>query len=321
MALEDVARYNKGLLDFHNHSTYSDGGDTPTELVKRAVDRGVSAMALTDHHGVGGLPEFMNACKKYDILGISFGTEISAELPEYVLTPQDMSSPDLIILGKNPNVGPMKGYQEIYFNDMEKRHLPEVLDGLRSVGFEIPSVDLKEQCASFHCPPDICHSFIDYKDNIEVLKKYVRTKDPEATDEAIEGKPIAFVNRWLYAIGMPAYTSRFKGFDVDDAIGLTEDMNCKLFIAHPGGDYGFLTDRMLSYFITKGVDGIEVRNYFNSEEQNTKFDKLASGYDLIRSGGSDCHGDKGPFRIGCYDKPNNQLPNEILEELWDRLPE
>ncbi len=98
-------------------------------------------------------------------------------------------------------------------------------------------------------------------------------------------------------------------------------MNCKLFIAHPGGEYGFLSDAMLNCFIERGVPGIEVRNYFNSPEQNKKFDSLAEKYNLIRSGGSDCHGDKGPFKIGIYDRPENQVPKDILEELIDRLPD
>jgi hypothetical protein len=120
---------------------------------------------------------------------------------------------------------------------------------------------------------------------------------------------------------MPAYTSRFRGFDVDDALNLTDDMNCRLFIAHPGGDYDTLSNDILDYFISMGVHGIEVRNYFNSVEQNEKFDRLARDNNLIRSGGSDCHGDKGHFKIGCYDRPQNQLPKEVLEEVWDNLPE
>jgi len=316
----DVSQYSSGLLDFHNHSTYSDGGDTPEGLVKRAVEHGVSAMALTDHHTDKGLPEFRQACERYGILGIPFGMEISAELPARVLTPQDMSSPDLVILGRNANEDPVRGYQEIYFRDLKERHLPEVLEGLRGVGFEIPDVDLDEQCASFHCPPDICHDFVNYGNNLERLTEYVQSINPEITDGEVNEKPIRFVNRYLYAVGMPAYTSRFEGFDVEDAVGLAEDMNCKLFIAHPGGDYGFLSDEIINYFIETGVHGIEVRNYFNSANQNAQFDGLAATHDLIRSGGSDCHGNNGPFKIGCYDRPQNQVPKEVLEELWERLP-
>ena len=40
------------IIDLHTHSTASDGGLTPQELVARAVDRGVDLLAITDHDTV-----------------------------------------------------------------------------------------------------------------------------------------------------------------------------------------------------------------------------------------------------------------------------
>ena len=48
-------------VDLHVHSTFSDGTDTPTELVHKAVAYGLSAMALTDHDTLDGVPEAMKA--------------------------------------------------------------------------------------------------------------------------------------------------------------------------------------------------------------------------------------------------------------------
>lgn len=97
-------------------------------------------------------------------------------------------------------------------------------------------------------------------------------------------------------------------------------MNCRLFIAHPGGEFGSLSDSALNYLIEQRVPGIEIRSYFNSAEQNQKFEGLATKHHLLKSGGSDCHGDKGPFKIGCYDQPQNQLPTDLFEQLWFNLP-
>jgi len=191
---------------------------------------------------------------------------------------------------------------------------------IAAAGFKIPKVDLDAECASFHCPPDIMHTFVKYEDNIETLFQHVRQKNPSVKKEEVEAKPIRFVNKYFYAPGTPAYITRVGEFDVDDAINLADSMNCKLFIAHPGGEYGFLSDKILDYYIHKGVHGIEVRNYFNTPKQNEKFDRIAKEYDLIKSGGSDCHGNNGPFKIGCHDRLHNQLPKEILEELWFSLP-
>ena len=45
------------LYDLHCHSTASDGSLTPTELVQRAHQHGVTSLALTDHDTTAGLTE------------------------------------------------------------------------------------------------------------------------------------------------------------------------------------------------------------------------------------------------------------------------
>jgi len=43
------------MIDLHTHSTASDGDLSPADLVKEAAERGLSAIALTDHDTMGGL--------------------------------------------------------------------------------------------------------------------------------------------------------------------------------------------------------------------------------------------------------------------------
>ncbi|MBQ1474896.1 MAG: PHP domain-containing protein, partial [Ruminococcus sp.] len=49
--------------DLHTHSVYSDGTLTPFELMDRAIGAGLSALAMTDHNTVAGLPDFTKAAK------------------------------------------------------------------------------------------------------------------------------------------------------------------------------------------------------------------------------------------------------------------
>lgn len=46
------------LYDFHTHSTLSDGELSPVELVRRAQVHGYTALAITDHAGLGSLTRF-----------------------------------------------------------------------------------------------------------------------------------------------------------------------------------------------------------------------------------------------------------------------
>lgn len=48
------------IVDLHVHSTSSDGTYTPSELVNYAIEKGLHAIALTDHDTVDGLPEAMD---------------------------------------------------------------------------------------------------------------------------------------------------------------------------------------------------------------------------------------------------------------------
>ena len=49
------------MIDLHTHSIYSDGTNTPGELVAMANERGLTALALTDHDTVGGIAELFEA--------------------------------------------------------------------------------------------------------------------------------------------------------------------------------------------------------------------------------------------------------------------
>ena len=43
------------IVDLHVHSTKSDGTLTPAELVNHAIEKGLSAFALTDHDTTEGI--------------------------------------------------------------------------------------------------------------------------------------------------------------------------------------------------------------------------------------------------------------------------
>ena len=66
-----IAKY-----DLHSHSTASDGFLSPAELLKRASEQGVTALALTDHDTTAGLKEAYEAAATVNIHLIN-GIELS----------------------------------------------------------------------------------------------------------------------------------------------------------------------------------------------------------------------------------------------------
>ncbi|MBW4933619.1 PHP domain-containing protein [Marinobacter sp. F4206] len=63
-------------IDLHCHSTASDGALAPTSLVHRAVERGVTHLALTDHDTISGLAEAGVAASEQGLVMIP-GIELS----------------------------------------------------------------------------------------------------------------------------------------------------------------------------------------------------------------------------------------------------
>lgn len=78
MKTEPKAGMYMKIVDLHVHSNKSDGTCSPSELVDLAIQKGLSAFALTDHDTTAGLDEAIEYAKGRDIEvvpGIEFSTE------------------------------------------------------------------------------------------------------------------------------------------------------------------------------------------------------------------------------------------------------
>ncbi len=71
---------NIGYAELHCHSAFSllDGASNPEDLVSRAKNIGLKALALTDHDELGGIPRFAHAAKELSLEAI-VGAELSLE--------------------------------------------------------------------------------------------------------------------------------------------------------------------------------------------------------------------------------------------------
>jgi error-prone DNA polymerase len=68
--------------ELHCHSSYSflDGASSPADLVSEAAERGLEALAITDHDGMYGVPQFAQAAARFRDGGGTLGTVFGAEL-------------------------------------------------------------------------------------------------------------------------------------------------------------------------------------------------------------------------------------------------
>ena len=100
--------------ELHCHSSYSflDGVSSPAELVGEAMQLGLTALAITDHDGMYGVPQFAQAAARVQAaggaLGTIFGAELSLDLPGGQGGVPDPAGRHLLVLARDPD-----GYQRL----------------------------------------------------------------------------------------------------------------------------------------------------------------------------------------------------------------
>ncbi len=68
-------------VDLHLHSTASDGRLSPSQLVRKAAELGLTVIALADHDTVNGIVEALEAVKAYPELKVIPAVEINTDVP------------------------------------------------------------------------------------------------------------------------------------------------------------------------------------------------------------------------------------------------
>jgi error-prone DNA polymerase len=109
------ARTGPAWAELHCHSSYSflDGASSPEELVAEAAGLGLRALAITDHDGMYGVPQFAQAAARLaqrtgTSLGTVFGAELSLDLPGGQGGVPDPVGRHLLVLARDP-----EGYQRL----------------------------------------------------------------------------------------------------------------------------------------------------------------------------------------------------------------
>jgi hypothetical protein len=250
-----------GRCDLHTHSQASDGMQPPAENVKLAKQRGLSAVALTDHDTVAGVAEAQRAGREYGI-DVVAGVEISTRA----------GGKDIHVLG--------------YYVNTEDEQFLERLRGLREAREERNHLIIaKLQELGLE---------ISWQEVIDGLGR------PLEPDESIGRPHMADVlvrkgyaadmrdafNRYL-AEGQPGFVS-VPRVAPEEACQWIKDAGGAAVIAHPGlyGD-DELVRRIL---VDSHPDGIEVVHSDHGPEEEHRYAELAREFGLIQTGGSDYHG-------------------------------
>jgi error-prone DNA polymerase len=110
----DRAGNGPAWAELHCHSAYSflDGASSPAELAQEAAELGLQALAITDHDGMYGVPQFAQAAARLREAGAQlstvFGAELSLGLPGSQGGVPDPEGSHLLVLARDP-----EGYRRL----------------------------------------------------------------------------------------------------------------------------------------------------------------------------------------------------------------
>lgn len=264
------------FADLHLHTVFSDGTYTPEELIREAFSLGLSAVAVVDHDTVLGIEQVCQA-------GLLSGIEV---LPGVELT-AEYKNREIHILGylidyKSKSL--IEKLEVLYKNRFERVY--KIIDKLKTIGVSLEA-----------------------KSVFDIVKQGTPGRLHIARAMVKEGLVNSIAQAFYKYIGdnSAAYVLGFKLSPVE-AIKLIKDVGGVPVLAHP---YSAKCDDFIPQLVDFGLMGLEVYYPEHSQAMINFYFGLSKKFNLLATGGSDCHGDAKPeVKIGSV-----KIPYNLVEEL------
>jgi len=262
--------------DLHVHSTASDGTLTPTQLVERALARGLTVLALADHDSLEGVAEAQRAARGTSLRVIP-AVELSAAVGErsihilgYFVDPQDAALLSLLA--------------ELRASRL--RRAEEIVGALRAGGFGLTL----EQVLQLSDGGAVGRS--------HVARALVRAGHASSVSDAFER---------LVGRGQPFYRPKGSSTPLVVFRAVIAAGGVPV-LAHPGVTR---CDDLIDGLIADGLLGIEAYHVDHSPTQQERYAALASERGLLVTGGTDYHSPDAPHP----DLGSSEIPASAIEAL------
>lgn len=256
-------------FDFHTHSSFSDGSDSPETLLGKAKEKGVRMLALTDHDTMDGYKEAAAAGERLGVKvlpAVEMDTEFSEELH---------------ILGLN--VDPLDpGLIEALQRARVRRNArnERMLDKLKQAGYDVARfVDTSGGTVT----------------RLHIARALAKAGFADGIYEAFE----KFLNK-----GAVGYCT-VERFTPEEVIEIISNAGGVAALAHPC-HLKCGVHALVKRLVDAGLSGIEAYYPTSSEGQTKTFLSLANQYGLLVTAGSDYHGperEKHPLGSAWRDVP------------------
>lgn len=259
------------MIDLHLHTYYSDGTMSPEELVVLALNNKVETIAITDHDGMGGLAEGMEAGKRLGVHVIP-GIELSTEDEEGVY---------MHILGYCfdwDNEALKNEVEAIRRKRVERNE--KLLAALREIGCKLTKEDLQlREGQDYVGKPTFALALM--------RKGYVSTpKEAFKEGRFMRSDVVRSVHR--------EKISAKKAIELIREAGgipvLAHPMKISHLIKGEGDDFFEMLDKQLNKLKSWGLAGMECYYSSHLPQDRSQLVSMAQKHQLIITAGSDFHG-------------------------------
>ena len=274
--------------DFHTHTTRSDGVLEPVELVRQVAEAGVRVVSITDHDSLAGVREVV-AAGVPDGLRLIPGVEINA-----LTKGMDVPEGELHVLGLGVDLE-HAGLDSALRTQRDARRIrfQETIERFRRLGMPIDA-----QVAGIDLTAD------DALGRPTVARALMAAGYAESVEDAFAR---------LLGWGMPGYVPR-TGMGPLEATEVIRAAGGLPVLAHfsSAPERVFLIQRL----IDAGLGGIETHHRSFDVPTRTAMLAFAARHRLVPSGGTDYHGDLGPY---AESHAELEMPESLVGAVLEAL--
>lgn len=273
-------------LDLHTHSVYSDGSLTPEEIIDNALNLGLSAIAITDHDNV----------LAYQHAKVQAETRSKEGMPLIEVIPgieinTIHENQEVHILGYYVNAANKEMQNLISYQQHARlQQITEILDKLNKlakINIKMEDITALVKEGGSVGRPHIAKAIVNVSGMTSLIDAYRR----------------------YICDNSPTYVQR-KTISPFEAVEVLYESGAVPVLAHPSDLEK--ADELVKELMNYGLRGIEAYHRKHSPAMIEYYSHMAERYQLIITGGSDCHGPKlnGQLFLG-----KTHVPDWVLKEL------
>lgn len=281
--------FNKKRCDLHTHSCFSDGTDTPAQIIEKAEKLKLTHVALCDHNTVDGVPEFILSARNKSIEPIA-GIEFST----------DYDGTELHLLGLYLPHSQLRTVADFVKEPNERKEHSNIhmIESLKKAGFNLDYDKIKATTP-----------------NGQVNRSNVA--DYMLQQGMITSKAEAFITILSPEAGHYIEPERLN---IWEALDFLKYLNAAPILAHPliNLKYKELFD-FLEKAKDRGLLGMECHYSLYSPSDTKIMMTLAKHFELLPSGGSDYHGKAKPGIHLGEGKGRLCVPSKFAENIKHKL--